>query len=382
MEIHANDLIAGLVQKGHKLVVISSFHPENKQKIIVNDRLIYYFVGGNTLKSYKEFMENSAIHYESLIKTEKFDLLYSESDFAMGLIKYCKLEIPLVVLHHGYYMDEVKTRFFRGDFKGKLSSLLFYFKFIFNRWEKELLKQCNRLIVINKNNFNDFEKGYPFLHGKIRLIYNGINIERFRPQITSNLRSELNITTEKVLLFTGRVDKEKGIHIIMDVFQKVLVEFPDAKLLVTGEGAMKSSLVEFVKRNHLETSAIVLGKVPYERLPEYYSLAKIFLFPTLRYEGLPYNVIEAMACGCVVVASNRGGLGSIIESGHNGILIEPSDKRSVLDAIRKVFMDSAYADELSKKARVFAENNFSLQKMIDSTESVFFEATQNSSNQK
>ena len=51
MEVHANDLIQGLVQKGHKIIVISSIHPEKKKKIVVNENLVYYFVGGDTLKS-------------------------------------------------------------------------------------------------------------------------------------------------------------------------------------------------------------------------------------------------------------------------------------------------------------------------------------------
>ena len=374
MEVHANDLINGLVKKGHKLAVISSFHPENKQIVMVNEHLKYYFVGGNTLKSYDEFMKNSANLFNELIKTEHFDVLYSESDFAMGLVKYCEINLPLVVLHHGFFMDEVKTRMYRGDLRGKLSSLLFYFKFRFNRWEVELLKRCTYLIVINNNNFHDFENNYPFLKGKVRLVFNGIDTNMFRRFENPDVKNELNINTDRILLFTGRIEKEKGVHKIIQIFLKLIEEFPDSILLILGEGNMKNELVEWVRMNDLEGHIMFLGKVPYERLPEYYSLAKIFIFPTLRYEGLPYNLIEALSCGCVVIASKRGGITSIIESEHNGVLIDPLDENDILSAIKKVYNDKELEKKIRINSREFAEENLSISKMIDSTERILFES--------
>jgi len=374
MEVHASDLIEGLHKKGHKIIVISSIHPEHKDKVIIDDRLMYYFVGGNTLQSYTLYMKNSAVLFNSLRKTEKFDLLYSESDFAMGIVKYCKLDIPLVVLHHGFYMDEVKTRFYRGDVRGKLSSILFYIKFKFNKWEKELLKQATRLIVINKNNFKDFEKTYPFLKDRIRLVYNGIDIQRFSICSAERLRTELNIKTENVLLFTGRIDKEKGIHILIEIFPIIAETHPDVVLLITGDGAMKNILMEKVAMDKLSDKILFLGKVPYQRLPEYYSLSKIFVFPTLRFEGLPYNVIEALSCGCVVIASKRGGMESIIESGKNGILIDPKNKNMLVGEICKILDEPDLQREIRRNAREFAEKYLSIETMIDSTEKIFFEA--------
>jgi glycosyltransferase involved in cell wall biosynthesis len=230
------------------------------------------------------------------------------------------------------------------------------------------------LIVINKNNFKDFEKTYPFLKDRIRLVYNGIDIQRFSICSAERLRTELNIKTENVLLFTGRIDKEKGIHILIEIFPIIAETHPDVVLLITGDGAMKNILMEKVAMDKLSDKILFLGKVPYQRLPEYYSLSKIFVFPTLRFEGLPYNVIEALSCGCVVIASKRGGMESIIESGKNGILIDPKNKNMLVGEICKILDEPDLQREIRRNAREFAEKYLSIETMIDSTEKIFFEA--------
>jgi glycosyltransferase involved in cell wall biosynthesis len=267
-------------------------------------------VGGDTKTSYHHFMLISAEKFEELRKIENFDLIYSESDFAIGLLKYCKIDLPLVVLHHGFYMDEVKTRFFRGDLKGKLSGIYFYLRFKTNRLQYRLLKECTRLIVINKLNIIEYQKTYPFLKEKIRLVYNGIDIDKFsvNHEMKDKIESNLGLKTDNILLYSGRIEKEKGIFRILEIFPKIVQRIHDVLWIITGDGKDKDLLLKKIKNEKLHEYIRYMGKVSYSDLVGYYNLAKIFIFPTLRYEGLPYNVIEALSCGCVVISSNFGGV--------------------------------------------------------------------------
>jgi glycosyltransferase involved in cell wall biosynthesis len=374
MEVHANDLIQGLVQKGHKIIVISSIHPENKEKVVVNENLVYYFVGGDTLKSYKEFMKNSAVLYEKLRQTENFDVVYSESDFAMGLIKYCKLDIPLVVLHHGFFMDEVKTRFFRGDLRGKVSSIKYYLNFVGNKYQKKLLEECTRLIAINKDNFEAYERYYPFVKGRVRLVYNGVDIDVIYKKRQADFLASKGINSSRVMLFTGRLDKEKGIHKAIRVMPEIVKEYPDTIFIITGDGPYKNQIIDYIKKLNVEDNVRLVGRVPYDEIINYYFSAKILLFPTLRWEGLPYTLIEALACGICIVTSNFGGGATIVEDGVNGLLVDPHNHNEIVSAIKKIFADPELESKLRENAKEFAKKYLSLKNMVDSTESVIIEA--------
>lgn len=374
MEVHANDLIQGLVQKGHKIVVISSIHPENKEKVIINENLVYYFVGGNTLKSYKVFMRNSADLYEKLRKTENFDIIYSESDFAVGLIKYCKLDIPLVVLHHAFFMDEVRTRFFRGDLRGKLSAFKYYFSHITDKPKRQLMEQCTRLITINKISFKEFENYYPFLKGKIRLVYNGIDIDEMYKKRQPGFLASKGIDSTRVMLYAGRLDKEKGIHKAIEVMPEIIKEYPDTCYVVAGDGPYKNQLINYIKKMNLENNVRLVGKIPHDGIINYYFGSRILVFPTLVHEGLPYSLVEALACGVCVVTSNFGGGATIIEDEVNGLLINPRSKDSIVSAIKKIFANPELEKKLSENGKEFARKNLSLKNMVDSTERVFIEA--------
>jgi glycosyltransferase involved in cell wall biosynthesis len=201
---------------------------------------------------------------------------------------------------------------------------------------------------------------------KIHLIYNGIDIQKFRPLNLDikNLPINFQTISKHILLYTGRLDKEKGIHKVIEILPDLVKSYPDILFLITGEGPFKKNLLKIINNYQINNHVQFLGKIRYDDLVFYYNLCSIFIFPTLRLEGLPYNISEAMACGCIVITSNFGGTSAIISDGITGFLINPYDKKSLIEKVSKILESPLKYEEIKKNARNFALENLSLDKMI------------------
>ena len=118
------------------------------------------------------------------------------------------------------------------------------------------------------------------------------------------VRAMLGIPADgKVVMFAARLQREKGVQTVIDAFALAAKSDPMLRLIIAGAGTQE---VEFRERaKDLGARCRFVGSVPRGDLPAYLSAADLFLFPTLRQEGLPLNVLEALACGLPVVASAR-----------------------------------------------------------------------------
>jgi glycosyltransferase involved in cell wall biosynthesis len=100
-----------------------------------------------------------------------------------------------------------------------------------------------------------------------------------------------------------------------------------------------------------------LGPIPHYQLPQLYSMASVFVFPTL-YEGFPKAMLEAMACEKPVVSTNVGGIPEMIESGIEGLLVEMRRPREFAEAIIEIMSDEARARRMGRMGRRKIEKNF------------------------
>ncbi|GAJ06472.1 unnamed protein product, partial [marine sediment metagenome] len=110
-----------------------------------------------------------------------------------------------------------------------------------------------------------------------------------------------------------------------------------------------------------------LGKIDNKEIHKFYNLADICVFPTLRSEGLPYVILEAMACEKPVIASRIGGIPSIIKDRENGLLIEAGNSSQLEQRIVKLLNDKNLAKNLGENARLHIIKEFSLHNMIQKT---------------
>ncbi len=191
---------------------------------------------------------------------------------------------------------------------------------------------------------------------------NGVNTDIFKPEKKNKkLLNELNIKDETILLFTGEMRFKKGLPFIYDAFQKINKKTP-CKLILAGIIRDKVETENFIlKYPSLRNQIIFLPYICSEiELGKIYNLCDLFLSPSL-WDGMPNSVLEAMACGKIVIGTNTGGMPDIITHGINGILINPNELQRLDEAcIEIITLPVKSIKLLEKNARKTVEQSFKL----------------------
>ena len=244
----------------------------------------------------------------------------------------------------------------------------------FRALSKKGLERANRIIAVSHSTKNDIVDRYSISPGKIRVIYEGID-EIYRrlhdKERCKNIRKFYKIDRDFILYVSGITPRKNLVRLIKAF--KILKDRKeiDSLLVFVGEKAWWSEEVfEEVKSSGMENDVIFCGYVPKEHLLCLYSEASVFVFPSL-YEGFGLPVLEAMACGCPVVASNTSSLPEIC--GGAGLLFDPLDVEGLSDAIYRVITDSSLRQDLIEKG-IERTRAFSWRRSAEETLAVYSEA--------
>ena len=204
---------------------------------------------------------------------------------------------------------------------------------------------------------------------RIAVVYEGVDHQLFRPV-------ERRLVDSPYLLFVGSEHPRKNLVGLLEAFRVLKGEgrFKDLKLVKVGraggaEAAFRQATLKAVQDLNLSTEVIFTEYLPEEDLPAYYSGAECFVFPSF-YEGFGLPLLEAMACGCPVVVSNRASLPEI--AGGAAPAVDPSDAEGLAGAIREVLTDQGYRRELIKKGLARAAE-FSWRQTAEATRRVYQE---------
>jgi glycosyltransferase involved in cell wall biosynthesis len=159
-----------------------------------------------------------------------------------------------------------------------------------------------------------------------------------------NLQVNPEIKSKKSVLFVGNLRKQKGVFELINIFEKISKIYEDAVLCVIGSGDMRTRLNEKVKSLDLSDKVVFLGEVDYDDMPLYYNSATILLHPT-EFESYGMVVLEAMACGLPVVASD---IPALKEVGEGAALLLPLGDWDVwIKEIDKLLGDKSLRKEMS-----------------------------------
>ncbi|KPJ58128.1 MAG: hypothetical protein AMS15_09145 [Planctomycetes bacterium DG_23] len=197
---------------------------------------------------------------------------------------------------------------------------------------------------------------------KIHLIPTGTPIpEKLIPG--DEARSALSLTRSPILLFAGRLAPEKGLGFLLKAWKDVLKKFPQAQLLILGEGAEKERLLAQAQNLGLGESVAFKGVV--KDVSVFLAAADLFVLPSLA-EGMPVALLEAMASGLPAIATRVSGTEEVITSGKDGILMEARDVQGLSQAIIDLLANKALRRRLSSAARKTVNKRFSLELMVES----------------
>jgi glycosyltransferase involved in cell wall biosynthesis len=141
--------------------------------------------------------------------------------------------------------------------------------------------------------------------------------------------------------YIGRLSEEKGVINLVNAIPQVLKQYPNLEFLIIGDGQLRGTLQKIIKRNNLHEKVKVLGWIPYESIPDYLNELKLLVLPSYT-EGLPNAVLEAMACGTIVLATPVGSIPAVIKDGENGFLMKDNSPKCIADNILRVISKPAF----------------------------------------
>ena len=300
---------------------------------------------------------SSFIKLLKLLKKEKYSVIHFHNPLPAlwGIPAAILAKTPIKVLtEHSIY------------YKGRLGIAAYYYYFV--------RKFLNKIVTCSLQ----VKKSHLPRIGNIpnEVIYNGIDLDVYYPSSKNlELMKNLRIKKESIVLgHIGNLTPQKGQLILLEAMKQVVSAANQTLLLIVGDGPLKNILVSKAGELGIFDKVIFLGQR--RDVPQILSLCDIVVGSSLR-EGFPMSVLEAMATGKPVVTTDVGGNREAIESNISGILVPVGDAKSLSMAVIDLIVNKSKRERIGKEARRRVVEKFSIKKMIEDTENIYYQLIMN-----
>ena len=230
---------------------------------------------------------------------------------------------------------------------------------------KWIFRNASRIICLTRSDAYEVMK-YGADSSKIRIVPNAVDLNMFRPSKEKS--------NDPLFVWVGRFVPEKGLHHLVKAIEIVVRECKEAKFILIGDGPMLPLIKKVVKNSGLNDYVRFTGVMDPKSVSHFLSKATGFVFPSLK-EGMPKAVLEAMACGLPIIASNISGIDEFVTNGYDGLLVPPEDHQALGEAIMNVISDRNLAAKLGANARKTVETNHNWDTVLGVLDSVYEEAS-------
>ncbi len=340
-------LATGLKKRGHNIYVASS--GGSLLPRFMEEGINYISIPIKTKKEISPKILASLFKLKDAVKKYRIDVVHTNSRTTqvLGCLLSKKADIAHISTCHGFF----KKRLLRK---------------LFPCWGL-------KVIAISEEVKKHLVKDFGVKEKDIRIVHNGIDVERFGRCTKYDVRStkeNLGLSDGPVVGIVARLSDVKGHIYLIEAMKDVLAKIPDAQLLIVGDGKEKRALVKLINDLGIEKNVFLVPSVT--ETNEVLSVMDVFVLPSLK-EGLGLALIEAMACGLAVIGSDIGGIKSLIQDGNNGLLVRPADRVSLSKAILELLGDAKKREYFGNNARDFIGKNFSQEEMVTQTQEVYSE---------
>lgn len=361
LETQNQVLCEGLSENGHEVVIFTPQKDYAGNLDQLHNGIRYIFVPcvykmGRFFGFFGFSDKNNWVNrsYEEFVKldTEKnFDIVISQSTAGVGIIKRkANHNFKSLMVAHGSIISEYRTYLLelKSLSPKKILKLIpntgYALKNFFTR-QRECVLGVERVVAVSTFVRQALLDETYASEEKIVVINNGIKT----PDISVD-RKEANQT----LLFSGRLEYSKGVLLLLQVFKTLALKYPNARLLIAGDGPMRTQMQTFVAENKLTERVDFLGWVTKDQVAKACERSNILVLPTIRIEGFPMSIVEAMAAGLVVVASDIGGSKDAIVDSQTGFLVKPGSAIELEEALSTLLSDEVKL----KHFMVSSQNHF------------------------
>jgi starch synthase len=310
--------------------------------------------------------------------TIRADVYEAHTASGYGLLrafqKHC-IKVPFVQTIHGVLADEYAQAFLRGDMSLR-SRIANVFMWQLAKHENEAAEKATLVVTISRYSILKIQQFYHVDPAKIRLVPNGVDIERFQPiGDCQELRRRIRAGNRQIVLFVGRLIPRKGLFYLIEAAKRVVQERSETLFVLVGNGPLKKSIISEVEKAGLMRNFVFLGDVSEEELPQIYRCADVFVLPSIQ-EGQGIVLLEAQASAKPVVAFNVSGVTESLRDKETGFLVKPADSLELAGVILKLLSDESLRREMGKKGREFVRKELSWDICAKRMLAVYHEAIQ------
>jgi len=344
--VYTTSLAQGLARKGHKVTVISS--GGDMEKNLSKEGVSHKKVNIKTESEISPRVWHTLFDLSSFIKKERPDIIHAQTRVTQmaGTILAKKFKIPYISTCHGFFKRRLGRR-------------------LFDCWG-------DKVIAISASVKDHLTKYFDVNETRVELIHNGVDVDRFANRFSEDekdkIRQSLGLDKTPLIGTIARLSPVKGIGNLILAFGKTHFLNKKSKLIIIGDGPDKEALIKLTQNLGISDKVKFVDSDP--DTPKLLSIMDVFVLSSIE-EGLGLSLIEALASGKAVVATNVGGVSSLIKDKETGFLVEKQDHNSLAIAINRLLDDERLRLRFGTNGRNLVRKEFSLDKMVDKTEKLY-----------
>jgi glycosyltransferase involved in cell wall biosynthesis len=346
VETHVYNIAEKLVEKGHEVTVYTSDLLRDNPQIRL--RNVKDKVNGIRIRRFKAFKLLPKIEASTVMPSmitallkEKADIIHAHGyhyfpAYLTALARHIT-GIPIVLTTH----------------TGPESTMLTLSKLYDQTIGKFVLKTTDQIITLTKREAKYLTSvGAKF--EKISVIPNGVDTDLFSRRTDGYSFREKYGIVGNIILFVGRLSKVKGLNYLIDAMPEILKETPDAILVIVGSDfGVKTELRRRVKQLYIEKKVLFTGPLFGDELVDSYAASDLFVLPSI-VESFGLVLLEAMAMGKPVVATNLGAARNLIQNGVEGLTVKPRRPDQIAKAVISLLKDRNLASKMGDINRKIA----------------------------
>jgi phosphatidylinositol alpha-mannosyltransferase len=331
---HVHNLGMELARKGHRPHILTTRYPWPHAELLETTRLGRALIlPANRSRFTVPVGLSLASHVRRFLAEHGFDIVHCHGIFPPEIAYWAAryASVPVVVTFHTYGLR--LPGLVRGGFHLVFRSLPG--------------SVSARIAVSNAAR----EWAEPWFPGRYHIIPNGVDTDVFSPRRS---RPETVRDLGPYILFVGRLEKRKGLEVLLRAMPQVMRAVPDINLVVVGSGPLESRCRSLCRELGVGSRTSFLGQVDTDILPGLYANCTLFASPALGGEAMGIVLVEAMAAGTCVVASRIPGYDEVITHDHDGLMVAPGDPSAWADALAHLLSTPTECARLGTAARMRA----------------------------
>lgn len=351
----------GLQQRGHKVVVFTVATPGYLEQ----DGAVRCFpsLPFNRASNFRFGLVNPRTVLR-LVREEQLDIIHTHTEYSLGWAgKRAAQHLGLAFLHTAHTLHEAYRHYLPIGRAVPAQLVQHYLRFF--------LSNCDALVCPSEKARDYFQTFVSNLNAVV--IGNGVSRTHFLSQTLTkeqeaSIRQALGLcSTDQVILYAGRIAREKRVVELLDALAPLLRAEPQIKILFVGDGPADCDLATAVRRNRVCSQVVLAGKVEWRQMHRFYTLAHLFVTASLS-EMHPMTLIEASLCGLPIVARRDPAYASLVHDNYNGYLV--ASDQAITARVLDLLHDEGKRQKFAENARALAEE-FSAENHVTQLEALY-----------